>query len=1096
MKKCQLIILLLVPTIVLFSQVKVYQGKEVIPTYALGENEVSPIFYTGKGVQGAEGRVYPYAAQTNLSDSLVDVTYDMVYLENEYVKVSILPAFGGRLFSAIDKTNGHELFHTNSTIKPDLIGTLGAWVSGGIEWCFPHHHRTTTMTASDYIMITNEDGSATVWIGETEKTMRLRGVVGITLRPESSYIETDYRINNTNTLTKTFLFWANVAITADKNFRTFWPPSQEIGVGHNNAAYTEWPISNQKYWRTDYTDGVDLTWWKNHPNPVSFFFWKAKEGFIGGYDYGKKAGTVHVGDIYENKTSKLWQFGPGLAGQNARRKLTDDNKAYVELMTGTFSNNQPDYSWIAPHSVKDAKNYWYPLRDIEVVKNANVDASVTLQLKDKKTVFYGFNTTKVFKNATVELTYKEKVLSSKVIDIGPATPFSSYYKSKKDIEESELSVAIKDTNGNSIIAYTPYIPTEKITLPQRQQRPKKHTEIDSVEDLYLTGRFVEQSFKPWYDPDDYYLAALQKSPNDSRVLIALGIRRLHQYKYEQALQYFKNASDKLQIEYYQPKEGELYYYMALAQKKLGKLEAAYKNFSQATWYYAWHSSGYYELALLESNFGNYTKALEYIQNAYSTNTKDGRIVWLYSALLRKLKKYKKANELLDGLLAYDPLNFAAYYEKNQLAGSPSLKKWHQNMQDITHNYLEITTQYMNAGFIKDGIDLLSSIENPTNPLIDYYLAWFYEKKGDQLLTTKFLKRARNKSIVYCFPYREETEIVLRKAIEIDNSDAVAYYLLGNLLYDTRPEEAIAAWKQASVLAHDIPMIWRNLAFGAFYHQSDADAAVAYMIKAMDKKRDIPLWYTELAKYYDLSSRDIKECIGFFQEYLPIVKKGLDAPRALVKMYTLNGDYDKAIKLLENHHFRTWEGKRDVYWNYVDVHVLQAKKLMKQKEFDKAKQVLENALKFPKNLEVGKGADDGKNALIYYHMGLIAKNLSEKEEAIAYFKKSKASVDARNMADMLYFKGKSMEELGNKEEAKKLFKELIEKGNRQIRKGIENSGIAVEDGAVGKNIVQSKAHYLVALGYKGLGDAKKSEELFVTALEEYKNNLWAKEMKKN
>src|SRR5512145_2192801 len=87
------------------AQVKVYEGQETIPTYQLGPNESSPIFYTGRNVQGAAGHIYPYPAQITLGDSLTDVTYDMVYLENEYLKVSILPALGGKIFSAIDKTN-------------------------------------------------------------------------------------------------------------------------------------------------------------------------------------------------------------------------------------------------------------------------------------------------------------------------------------------------------------------------------------------------------------------------------------------------------------------------------------------------------------------------------------------------------------------------------------------------------------------------------------------------------------------------------------------------------------------------------------------------------------------------------------------------------------------------------------------------------------------------------------------------------------------------------------------------------------------------------------------------------------------------------
>ena len=188
------------------DQVKVYTGEEIIPTYKLGPNETSPIFYTGRGVQGAAGRIYPYPAQISLSDEKTDEVYDMVYLENEYLKVTILPSFGGKLFSAIDKTNGHEIFHRNSTVKPDLIGTLGAWISGGIEWCFPHHHRTTTLMPADYRIVRNEDGSATVWVGETERSLRLRGVVGITLRPGCSYIEVDLRLSNPNPVTRNFLF--------------------------------------------------------------------------------------------------------------------------------------------------------------------------------------------------------------------------------------------------------------------------------------------------------------------------------------------------------------------------------------------------------------------------------------------------------------------------------------------------------------------------------------------------------------------------------------------------------------------------------------------------------------------------------------------------------------------------------------------------------------------------------------------------------------------------------------------------------------------------------------------------------------------------
>src|SRR5699024_8254328 len=145
-----LILISLIGSRSVMAQVRVYEEMDTIPTYRMGKNVLSPMFYTGRAVQGAQGKIYPYPLQTNLSDSLVDVAYKIISLENKYIKVRILLAFGCKLYSAIDKTNGQELFHVNSVIIPALRGTLSAWISGCIEWCYPNHHRTTTMLPSDY----------------------------------------------------------------------------------------------------------------------------------------------------------------------------------------------------------------------------------------------------------------------------------------------------------------------------------------------------------------------------------------------------------------------------------------------------------------------------------------------------------------------------------------------------------------------------------------------------------------------------------------------------------------------------------------------------------------------------------------------------------------------------------------------------------------------------------------------------------------------------------------------------------------------------------------------------------------------------------
>ncbi|MGC6430035.1 MAG: DUF5107 domain-containing protein [Jejuia sp.] len=1078
-----------------YAQVKIYEGNEIIKTYKWGKEETSPIFYTGRSVQGAQGKVYPYPSQTKLGETLSKVNYKMVYLENKYVKIKVLPAFGGRLFSAIDKTNGHEMFHTNSVIKPDLIGTLGAWVSGGIEWCFPHHHRTTTMLPSDYRLVKNDNGSATVWIGETEKTIDAKGSIGITLYPGKSYIEVLYRINNTSTKTKAFLFWANVAITANKNFRTFWPPSQEIGVFHNNSSFIQWPVSNktENYGRTSYPEGVDLTWWKNHPNPVSFFMWDIKEGFIGGYDYGVNAGTIHVGDPYENNASKLWQFGPGLQGQNARRKLTDDGKAYVELMTGTFSNNQPDYSWMLPHSVKDAKNYWYPIRDIEIVKNATIDASVTLQMRDSKTVFYGFNTTQEFENTKYQLKYQNIVIAEGTSTISPEKPFTSIYKSKQALDEYKLQVILFDKNGNELVSYTPY-KHQNPDLPEPQPSIKKPSEINTIEDLYLTGRFIEQFNRPGKNADDYYLKALELSPDDYRVNIALGVRRVNQTRYSEALSYLRTASDKLKIKYYQPKEGELYYYLGVVYKGLGDIERAYKNFARATWYYQWFSAGNFQLAQLESNSGNFEKALEYIEEAYSTNTRDGRVTVLYSALLRKKNMTSKAKLLIKALLDYDPLNFAALYEKALLEGHTSIEKWHKNMQDVDNNYLEIATQYINAGLYDDAVQLLSSLKDIQNPLVLYYLAYCQSNIENDIQAIETLNNSKSLSLDYCFPYREETEYILKNAIRIQPKNARSYYLLGNLLYDSRPDEAMEAWKKAIDLDDSISMAIRNIAFGSYHHKKDISSAIDYISEAIKQQNEISLWYAELSKYFDESDVDYKKCLQILEDNLETIKKDVHAPKALVQLYNLDGSYDKALDFLSKHHFRTWEGGREIYWNYVDANVLKALKLNNSKEYLIALKHLDLAMQYPENLEVGKPTHDEKNALIHYFKGEVYTKMNKIKKARECYQKSVDSKNSRRMHDLIYFQAESLKKLGEHEKAQNLLENLIEIAQSLREEGSQNTLVAVEETSATNNKINSYAYYLEALGNKGLGNTNKAKKLFDLSIQLYKNNLWANVMK--
>ena len=156
--------------------VRAWESPLRIPTYPVGPAEPNPMFYAGREYQGAKGPVYPYPLLDRLLDRREDRAYRALWLENEYLKISVLPEIGGRIFTAQDKTNGYDFFYRQHVIKPALIGMLGAWISGGVEWNVFHHHRATTFMPVQSAITENADGSRTVWVGETEWRQRMRWV--------------------------------------------------------------------------------------------------------------------------------------------------------------------------------------------------------------------------------------------------------------------------------------------------------------------------------------------------------------------------------------------------------------------------------------------------------------------------------------------------------------------------------------------------------------------------------------------------------------------------------------------------------------------------------------------------------------------------------------------------------------------------------------------------------------------------------------------------------------------------------------------------------------------------------------------------------
>ncbi|HAX7588837.1 TPA: DUF5107 domain-containing protein [Escherichia coli] len=194
------------------TPVKVWQERVEIPTYETGPQDIHPMFLENRVYQGSSGAVYPYGVTDTLSEQKTLKSWQAVWLENDYIKVMILPELGGRVHRAWDKVKQRDFVYHNEVIKPALVGLLGPWISGGIEFNWPQHHRPTTFMPVDFTLEAHDDGAQTVWVGETEPMHGLQVMTGFTLRPDRAALEIASRVYNGNATPRHFLWWANPAV--------------------------------------------------------------------------------------------------------------------------------------------------------------------------------------------------------------------------------------------------------------------------------------------------------------------------------------------------------------------------------------------------------------------------------------------------------------------------------------------------------------------------------------------------------------------------------------------------------------------------------------------------------------------------------------------------------------------------------------------------------------------------------------------------------------------------------------------------------------------------------------------------------------------
>ena len=197
--------------------------EELIPTYLPALPERNPMFLERRVYQGSSGRVYPLPCTERIAETATPRAWQAVWLENEYLRVMMLPQIGGRIHVAQDKTNGYDFIYRQTVIKPALVGLAGPWVSGGVEFNWPQHHRPATFLPVDFHVEEHPDGSKTLWLSDHDPLLRMKGMHGVCLHPGKALLELKVRVYNRTPLVQTFLWWANAAIRVHEGYQSFFP---------------------------------------------------------------------------------------------------------------------------------------------------------------------------------------------------------------------------------------------------------------------------------------------------------------------------------------------------------------------------------------------------------------------------------------------------------------------------------------------------------------------------------------------------------------------------------------------------------------------------------------------------------------------------------------------------------------------------------------------------------------------------------------------------------------------------------------------------------------------------------------------------------
>jgi tetratricopeptide (TPR) repeat protein len=1021
--------------------VKAWEEPVTMWTYLPAAPDPNPLFLEKRVYQGSSGRVYPLPVIDRIETEPQDHIWKAVHVENEFLRLMILPEIGGRIHVAYDKVGDYDFIYRQNVIKPALVGLAGPWVSGGIEFNWPQHHRPATFMPVEIAIEREPDGSITAWCSDHDPLSRLKGMHGVCLRPGKAYFELRVRLYNRSTDTQTFLWWANVATHVHEKYQSFFPKDVRFVADHAKRAITEFPLSRGTYYGVDYgkraADGVppderpahfvpdrsypanDLSWYANIPVPTSYMVVGSKGDFSGGYDHAREAGIVSVNNHHIAPGKKQWTWGNQEFGYAWDRCLTDADGPYVELMAGAYTDNQPDFSFLAPGETKTFSQFWYLIRKIGVPDCANLDAAMRLE-RNGDSVRIHLMATRDIEKAVLRIGSRDRPIASRRENLRASVPICAEFALSASLSELEVEL---QADGETILRYAP-AEIVGAQRPEAATEPPLPEDVESSDRLYLIGVHLEQYRHATRSPEPYWREALRRDAGDSRANCALGRWHLRRGELAEAEKLLGASIARLTERNPNPYDGEPHYYLGLALNYQHRQDEAYDAFYKSTWNAAWRGPAYHRLAEIDCARRKWPQALDHIERSLRADADNLNARSLKAAVLQRLGRADEAETFLAGTIALDPLDIWTRYLKDGQIPANGQQR------------LDLVFDLGRAGLWEDALRILATGEpdaaadDGSGAMLRYARAWVLAKLGCDEESAAAFQLAAQAGSKYVFPSRLEEMLLLEASIRANPRDARARYYLGNLLYDKRRhEEAVASWEAAIQLDPGLPTAWRNLGIAYYNVQHDAKKAR----RAFEQARaiapeDARILYEQDQLFKRLGD-PLQDRLALLENAHRLVDERDDLSLELAALYNQVGHPDEALQVLLARKFQPWEGGEGrVLAQYVRARLLLGRQDLAQGRPQAALEHFQSTLHPPAGL--GETWHPLANrSEVDYCLGVACDTLGKHESAITWWRQAASrhgdfvQMQVYDISESTFWSGMALERLGETEQASRLFREI-------------------------------------------------------------------------